>query len=195
MKRAFLIHGWLGNENRAFFPWLRQQLEVHGFEVHIPAMPNPSFPEYRRWLECLTQNILHPDAETLVIGHSIGAKAVLAFLQDLPEGSEVGRVILVAAPLIVVGAVLLVGEGTSKPWFERPIDAEKIKKVAKDLVLFYSDSDLLVSIENEAYAREILGVKTIVEHDMGHYHRSGERGAVPKIFAEALRPLAVDSSK
>ena len=32
-----MVHGWDGNPNNHWFPWLKKELEKRGFEVHVPA--------------------------------------------------------------------------------------------------------------------------------------------------------------
>jgi predicted alpha/beta hydrolase family esterase len=49
MKRAYLIHGWEGNPENNWFPWLKSKLEEQGFEVSAPAMPNTETPNRTAW--------------------------------------------------------------------------------------------------------------------------------------------------
>lgn len=42
MKKAILIHGWEGYPEEGWRPWLKGELEKHGFEVIIPEEANTS---------------------------------------------------------------------------------------------------------------------------------------------------------
>src|SRR4030042_1201767 len=42
--RVFIIHGWGGNPEEAWMPWLKKQLEISGIEVHVLAMPDTANP-------------------------------------------------------------------------------------------------------------------------------------------------------
>ena len=196
MKKAYLIHGWKATPMSGFFPWLKKQLEENGYTVTTPALPNPSVPQVEDWLRTLKATIQDPDEETLIIAHSLGAKATLFFLDELPMGSRVGRVVLVAPPLLVPGNLSAAEAHFSKPWFVRPLDAARIKSHVSDFLMFFSDNDHYIALENEARARELFGVRTIIEPGMGHYSRESHDGVeatVPQVLEEALRPLPIES--
>lgn len=192
MKKAYIIHGWKASPSGAFIPWLKQRLEENGYEVTVPALPNPNVPQVEEWLATLRATIQAPDEETLIIAHSLGALATLFFLQELQATVKVGRVILIGPPLIVPKVLSAAELHFSRPWFVRPIEPAKCKSHVTDFVMFFSDNDHRISLDNEVYARETYGVKTIVEHDMGHYSRestSEVEATVPRVLEEALKPL------
>ena len=49
-KRAYLIHGYEGRPEHGWRPWLKTELEKHGFEVTVPAMPNPDYHVMDEWV-------------------------------------------------------------------------------------------------------------------------------------------------
>ena len=51
MKRVFIIHGWEGFPEEGWFPWLKNELEAKGFEVHVPNMPDSEHPRIQKWAE------------------------------------------------------------------------------------------------------------------------------------------------
>ena len=196
MKKAYLIHGWKAGPETTFFPWLRRHLEQAGYQVSAPAMPHPNVPQVEEWLACLKTTIQQPDEDTLIIAHSLGALATMFFLQELPMSTKVGRVILVAPPLVVPKTLSAAEVHFSRPWFVRPLDQAKIKGHITDFLMVFSDNDQRISLENEVYAREVFGVKTILEHNMGHYSRESTpevEATVPRVLEEALRPMQVES--
>ena len=196
MKKAYLIHGWKASPGSGFFPWLQKQLEENGYSVAAPALPHPNVPQVEEWIRTLKMTIQNTDEETLIIAHSLGAKAALFFLDGLPEGSKVGRVILVAPPLLVPENLSVAETFFSKPWFVRPMDAARIKSHVSDFLMFFSDNDHYIALENEARARELFGVRTIIEPGMGHYSRESHDGVeatVPQVLVEALKPLPIES--
>ena len=81
-KRVFIIHGWEGNPNEGWFPWLKENLEARGFDVHIPTMPNPDEPDMKDWINTLKDIVGPVDENTNFIGHSIGCNAILRFLEQ-----------------------------------------------------------------------------------------------------------------
>ena len=93
-KRVFIIHGWEGNPDIHWFPWLRKELKHRGYEVIVPRMPNVMNPEFKSWISYLKEIVTSPDGNTFFVGHSLGCIAVLRFIETLKE--EVGGAVLVA---------------------------------------------------------------------------------------------------
>ena len=52
-KRVFIIHGWEGYPEEAWFPWLKKELETRGFEVFVPSMPDSGNPKIEVWVPFL----------------------------------------------------------------------------------------------------------------------------------------------
>lgn len=185
-KRAFLVHGWGGKPDGGFRPWLKEKLESNGYQVEALTMPDSGTPIIEKWIPCLLKNIPSPDENTLLVGHSLGALALLMFLEKLPESSRVGKVILVAGAISSVTNMSLEEQIIARPWFATPIDYEKIRRAAKSFIAFFSDNDQWVPPENEKMAHEKLNAKTIIEHNMGHYNEDAGVKEVPAVLKEIL---------
>lgn len=185
MKRAILIHGWSGNPENCWFPWLSGELEKNGFKVERPAMPDSDNPKIGPWVEHLAKTVGAPDAETILIGHSIGCQTILRYLQTLKEGEEIGGVFLVASWLLIRG---LGGDenNTAKPWVETPIDFEKIKSHSPYFVSIFSDNDQFVPLENVERHQKLLNAKTIVEKQKGHFDDEAGVKELPVLLSEIL---------
>lgn len=81
MKRAVILHGTDASPDMNWFPWMRTQLEAHGYEIWVPQLPESHTPNRQVYNDFLfgqgwdfTDNV--------VIGHSSGAVSVLNLLQD-----------------------------------------------------------------------------------------------------------------
>lgn len=96
MKRAFLIHGWEGDPEEEWRPWLKKELEKKGFEVYVPAMPDTATPTMEKWVPFLAEIVGKPDENCYFVGHSLGCITILRYLETLNEGEKVGGVVLVA---------------------------------------------------------------------------------------------------
>ena len=94
MKRAYIIHGWGGDSTSDWVPWLREELEEKGITATAPDMPNPNAPTIAEWTGTLHTLITSPDAETFIIGHSIGCQAIVRYLSSLQENETTGKVVL-----------------------------------------------------------------------------------------------------
>jgi len=96
MKKAYIIHGWGGNSEEGWLPWLKKELEAKGFEALAFDMPDTENPKIETWVKYLEDNIQNPDEETILIGHSIGCQTILRYLEKFPENVKVGKAILIA---------------------------------------------------------------------------------------------------
>lgn len=157
-------------------------MELRGYAVEAPAMPDAGAPAFEKWVPFLEALVGTPDEDTLIVGHSMGGQAALRLLERLPEGTRVGRVVLVAP---VVDEILGADPdemAVARPWLERPLDFEKIKRSVGALVGIFSDNDRWIPLASETVLREQMGAKTIILHERGHF--SGDDGCheIPELL-------------
>ncbi len=163
MKRAVIVHCWGGSANYAWYPWAKAELEKLGYQVSVPNMPDPDPPKLKTWLPHLQQVIGEPDEDLLLIGHSIGNAAIMRYLESLPEGMQVGKVILVA------GFTDQLGFEELENFFETRLDYIKIKPKSKNgFVAIQSDNDPFVSKQYGERLKNELGAKLVIKHNAQH---------------------------
>ena len=182
MKRAILIHGWSGSPFNGFFPWLKTELEGRGYVVEAPIMPDADEPVFEQWVPFLESLVGTPDEETIIVGHSMGGQAALRFIERLPEGSTIGRVILVAPVVTTIENMGLMEELVARPWLDRPFSDAKIRRFADKIVGIFSDDDPDILLTSEEIARNRFGAKTVVEHAKAHYSEDTGTTEVPVIL-------------
>lgn len=194
-KRVFIVHGWDGYPEEGWFPWLKKELEVKGFEVRVPQMPDAANPRIEKWVPALAAAVGVADEETYFVGHSIGCQTVIRYLASLSESAKVGGVVCVAGWLTRLTGDLSAEEiEIARPWIEAPIDFEKVRRINSRFAAIFSDDDPFVLFnENIALFREKLGAMIIVEHAKGHIN--GEAGVAELPSArDALLTLAGELS-
>src|SRR3954471_3952140 len=102
---------------------MKRELERRGFAVALPAMPRPDHPIIADWIRFIDRLVGEPDAETIIVGHSLGCQAVVRYLDTIgAAGKCVAKTLLVAGSFPVARsreeAVNLVGEkNVLLPWF------------------------------------------------------------------------------
>lgn len=79
MAKVYIVHGYTASPENHWFPWLEQQLRAKGIECHRLGMPNSDDPTPDGWLNALQEQV-EIDAQTVVVGHSLGCIAWLNFL-------------------------------------------------------------------------------------------------------------------
>ncbi len=180
MKRAFIIHGWEGRPDSNWFDWLRSELEKKGFSVEIPQMPNADHPQIEEWLAHLEEIIGEPDVDTYLIGHSLGAIAILRYLERL-KGKKIGGAVFAA------GFPESIGIPEIENFFAAPLNYEKVKFAAKNFVAINSDNDHYVPLRNGEILRDKLGAKLIVVPNGRHLNEGEGNFQFPTMLKEILR--------
>lgn len=181
-KRVFIIHGWDGHPEEGWIPWLKQNLEKEGFEVHTPAMPNAAEPQMNEWLNHLKKIVRKPGENCFFVGHSLGCITILRYLESLDPESKIGGATLVAGFTSNLGYQELDNFFTN----QRHVNWEKMKSVCPNVVAIHSDNDPFVSTHyGEEFFQEYLGARYILLHNKMHF--SGSEGI--KILPEALESV------
>lgn len=188
-KRVFIIHGWGGNPQKGWLPWLKRKLEEYGYEVYTPAMPDTDNPRRERWIPYLVQQVETPDENTYFVGHSLGCQAIARFLETLPDNIKVGGAVFVAGFFKRVTGFERDPElqNIDKDWLKIPINFKKIKQYLLKSIAIFSDNDPWVPLENKEDFLKKLGSEIIIEHRMGHF--SGDEGItkLPVVLESVLK--------
>ena len=163
MKRAVIVHCWGGSAQYAWYPALTAQLELLGYTVAIPDMPNTDAPSLATWLPLLSSTIGEPDDELVLVGHSLGTVTIMRYLETLNGAQQVGKVIFVA------GFTDQLGFRELENFFDRPLDYAKIKTTSKHgFVAIQSDNDPFVSSQYGVRLANELGAKLVIKHAANH---------------------------
>jgi len=190
-KRVFIVHGWDGYPEEGWFPWLKKELEVRGFSVLVPQLPNPDEPRINNWVPKLKEVVGKPDGQTYFIGHSMGCQTIARYLETLSENTKVGGAVFVAGffkRLTNLEDDDIV-RSVSQEWLTTPLDLKKVKTCLKKSVAIFSDDDPYVSIDNQEDFSNILGSKIVIRHGQGHFSGSTGTTTLP-VALEALLEIA-----
>lgn len=172
MKRVVIVHGWYGNPEEGWFPWLKKELEKREHDVYIPSMPNPHEPEINSWVEKLSEVIHTPADDLILVGHSIGCQTILRYLATLSPLVKIAGVVMVA-PWVILTNINDEEKRIAVPW----LDIDTIppypvisKHVSKDnFYCIFSDNDKYVPLEdNSEFFQNRYGSKVLVEKNKGH---------------------------
>ncbi|GAB19969.1 hypothetical protein GOEFS_098_00350 [Gordonia effusa NBRC 100432] len=96
IRRAIVIHGYLGNSQKHWFGSLTSELEDAGVAARAIDLPNPTQPRLDQWLNHLDGEIGIPDPGLLLITHSLGCLTTTAYLRQLASPFTLGGLVAVA---------------------------------------------------------------------------------------------------
>jgi uncharacterized protein len=175
IMKVYIVHGWEDNPKAPLLQWLKSSLGAKGYEVTVPAMPNPDTPTIDAWVGKLAE-MVSPDDNTIFVGHSIGCQAILRYLQTLPPTKKIKGIVFIA-PWMRLNEKTIEEEGEeakemAKPWIETPIDFNKVKNSIGGAIAIFSDNDPYVPLDQKAIFEKKLGAKVIIEKDKGHFATS-----------------------
>lgn len=185
-KRVFIIHGWEGTPDSNWFPWLKGELEKKSFEVFVPQMPNADLPQMTEWLAHLQEIVGEPDENTYFVGHSLGVIAILRYLESLPAGKKVGGAVLAA------GFSEPVGIRELENFFATPLDYEKVKSAAKQIIAVNSDNDHYVPLVQGEILRDKLDAKLIIIPNGDHLNAGDGYFRFPLVLGEILKMAGIN---
>lgn len=78
-----LIHGYKGNSENHWFPYIKENLEEHGVQVFTPQMAEDHTLE--AWLKKAEEIIPLINEKTILVGHSLGCPFILHLLSKLSK--------------------------------------------------------------------------------------------------------------
>jgi len=188
MKRALILHGTDGNPGENWFPWLKVKLEVEGYEVWVPQMPDCHTPNRETYAKFLLESGWD-FADNVVIGHSSGAVEVLNMLDD-ERFSKL--------KLAVCAGAWAAGdpEDGGEDWLEPgqfdglfPSDGfnfATMKQKADNIVFLHGDNDPYCPLEQAQFLAKSLDADIMVVQN-GH-HLGSKFPELPQLW-RLIRPL------
>ena len=165
MQNVIIIHGTEGYPEENWFPWLKSKLEERGYNVSVPQFPSPPIvpSKISEWFQVLKNYDINED--TIIVGHSLGGLFTLRILERISH--PIKAAFLVSSPIGI------------KPikYYERDLafsgfdfDWDKIRKNAQNFIVFHSDNDPYVCIENGKKLSEELDVDLKFIPNAGHFN-------------------------
>src|SRR5690606_650664 len=122
------------------------ELMSEDWTVWVPDLPEADKPSVEVINDFIFDNRdWEFNSESIVVGHSSGAVAILGLLEALPEDVVVDTCYLVGSFKDDLGWDSLVG------LFTKPFDFEKIKTKSKNFIFIHSDNDPYCPLEHAEY--------------------------------------------
>lgn len=161
-KRVVFVHGWDGNPNDSWKPWIKKILEKKKIEVIAPQFPGGENPLLEEWINTLNESVGKCDGKTYFVGHSLGCIAILRYFEQLSSGQRVGGCVLIA------GFVRNL-EPQLNNFTEAPLNLGKIKSVCSKFIVIGSRDDDVVSLGEVLELQNRLKAEIILDNGKGHF--------------------------
>ena len=169
MKNAIILHGNNGKSGHNWFLWFKKELEKVGYHVWVPDLPNADIPDIQRYSEFIFGNKdFTLNKETILIGHSSGAVAILGLLQQLPDSISVNVAYLVGS----FCKDLKIDGIHHEELFLIPFEFEKIKSKAKKFIFIHSDDDPYCPLDQAKFLAKETAGELIIMPGQKHFSTS-----------------------
>ncbi len=185
-KTALILHATDGDNQKAWIPWLKLQLEAYGYEVIAPNLPDSDRPVLADWLEALKPYADRITDQSVIIGHSLGAPTAEHFI--LQNNLKIQKLLLVAPtfPDMDWGAPIYSDpDSNSKNVHDVsvvPVDWAKLESSVREISVFGSNDDPYIPFEQlkKHLAKNLPKAKFKSFNAMSHFNENAGIKALPK---------------
>lgn len=161
-----------------WFPSAKQDLEAGGLEVIAATFPDPDLARESFWLPFLLDE-LKADRNTILTGHSSGAIAAMR----LAEKQQILGSVLVGAYYTDLG----IENEKKSGYFNRPWKWDHIKNNQQWTMLFASQDDPWIPVEQPRYIHQQLNCEYHEYTDQGHFGGDYFKPDFPELSLAILR--------
>jgi predicted alpha/beta hydrolase family esterase len=181
-KRVIIIHGWQADPEGEWLPWIKKELEVRGFDVVVPEMPDTNFPKEKKWVETIYKAVGDPNKNTYFIGHSLGCIAIIRYLLTLKNNEIIG------GALFVAGFSGNISIPELKEFYSFTDDVRDAREHLMKCTMIYSDNDELISVEKTNEFSKLLGdTEKILVKGRGHFSEDEGVFELPEALGAVLK--------
>lgn len=161
------IHGYTASHLADWYPNISPELDKLEIDYVIPDLPGGEHPQASEWLEALHSVISSIQTPLVLVGHSLGTRTALLYLEKYQP--KVEKVFLIAA----FSNNTENGDrndGEAYPdFFEHTIDLEKIKPLVGEFIVMHSKDDDSIPYEQGVEIAKDLNAELVTYEDRGHF--------------------------
>ena len=155
-----------------WFQSVRKGLEELGLDVIAENMPDPDLARREFWLPFIKEKL--STEESILIGHSSGAVAILRYLEE----NKCKLAILIGVCYTDLG-----DEHEKKSgYFDKPWKWDKIKNNAEKIVIFASKDDPYIPISEPLFIKEKINAEYHEYNNEGHFGEDVNKKEFPEII-------------
>jgi predicted alpha/beta hydrolase family esterase len=161
------IPGYNHNSESMWHPDFRKYIIESGNEVITLNLPGGKYPVFREWYPIIEQAVAEVKNPVILVGHSLGTRAVLLFLEQTQH--SVQDVVLIA-PFDNSLSNASFRNGNYANFFEHLIDINKVKsKIKGQIKVIGSEDDANIPyIQAQNISRDLQG-ELIAIPNSGHF--------------------------
>lgn len=186
--RAVIVPRWGGEPDSDWYGHLSRRVRAGAIPglvdaVFVPLRPKPELPEIDETVASINHVVGNAPGSALLVGHSVGARAVLHYLAQLPPGRD-------AAGFLAVAGWWEIDEPWPElmPWIEEPVDAHRARNAARHTRVLLSDNDPFTRdcYRTEREWIERMGAEVAIRPEGRHFNGAHEQSVLINLAALAM---------
>src|SRR5258706_1143792 len=181
--KIIFVHGYTASSKESWYPNIGKELTKLGIDFAVPDLPGGEHPHASEWLDKIHQTVLETNKSLVLVGHSLGTRAILLYLEKYQP--KVKTVFLIAAFANRLENAHKYDNGSYADFFEHKIDIQKIKPLVEKFVVIHSKDDEL-DYEQAVEISKDLNAKLITYQDKGHFTEPENANIVLEALREEL---------
>ncbi|TAL69033.1 MAG: alpha/beta fold hydrolase [Bacteroidetes bacterium] len=165
--KIVFIHGYTASHQADWYPNISKQLDRLKVDYAIPDLPGEMHPHAQKWLEVLHGVISTNDKPLVLVGHSLGSRTAILYLEKYRP--KVEKVFLIAA--FANGTENADrNNGQAYPdFFQQKIDLGKVKLLVGKFIVMHSKDDSSIPYEQGVSIAKDLDAKLITYEGRNHF--------------------------
>ncbi len=184
LGKIIFIHGYTSSSHKDWYPGIARLLDKKNIDYAIPDLPGGKNPKADKWLERINSEVVNTDKPLILIGHSLGTRAILLYLEKYSKKFE--KVILIA-PFANRIENSIRPNGESFPdFFRYKLNVNQIKSKTGNFIVVHAEDDKTIEyLQGKEIAKD-LGAKLINTYGNGHFSDSSNYKYIFNILKEEL---------
>ncbi len=167
--KNIFIHGYTASSKADWYPAIIPLLNNSNVDFIVPDLPGDDHPQAINWLDTLHKAISDIKKPLVLVGHSLGTRIALLYLEKYQPKIE--RVFLIAAFANRLENAKR-NDGDAYPdFFTHEVDLEKIKPLVGKFVVIHSKDDDSIPYKQGVELANELSAELITYENCGHFYK------------------------
>ena len=166
-KKIIFVHGYTASSQVNWYPDISKELDVLGVDYSVPDLPGEEYPHSKDWLEIIYNEVNSTDKPVILVGHSLGTRAILLYLDKFEKKAD--AVILIATFNNDWEKHRVRRDEHYSDFFEYPIDTKKVKKLANQFIVMHSKDDPDLDYQGGVEIANDLDAKLLTYDGRNHF--------------------------
>jgi predicted alpha/beta hydrolase family esterase len=182
--KIVFVHGYTASHLADWYPAISPLLDQYGWDYVIPDLPGDEHPHAPEWLNTLQEVISKSDKPLVLVGHSLGTRAILLYLEKYKP--KVKSIFLISsfANWIENGNRR---DGDSYPdFFSHKINLDDIKQLAEKMYILHSKDDSSIPYQQGKEMAADLGAELLTFNGRDHFCEPKNAALIAEILQQKL---------